>query len=155
MAHLRATIRDEVVSLLEAATIAGIPGTALVYTEDRNAYEPQTTAGQYFVNVMVRSETVDYSQAMQNGIPMRIATLTLEMQYRSTTTNPHAALDDFDAGCEAALYGDQTLGGNAVGIEISDMEMEYELQERDAAKMTRNYLIYYYAQEGAPETAIT
>jgi len=119
---------------------------------------PVDLAEVYGISIDWSQDQTDYSAGMMSSTPQHQLTLVVSVTARAV--NPAqpvtTILDGYSAGIEEKLYLDQTFGGVATGMEISNVLIELdEDTQSTAGTLTMEFLVFYYAQEGAPQTAIT
>jgi len=111
----------------------------------------------YGISVDWSQDQTDYSAGMMASTPQHQLTLVVSVTARAV--NPAqpvtTILDGYSAGIEEKLYLDQTFGGVATGMEISSIAIELDEETQSTAgTLTMEFLVFYYAQEGAPQTVI-
>lgn len=150
MAHLREQIRSAIVTALGTATSYA----TVVAQNDRPVSETQAEAGHVVVHT--RSDDTNYEQGMLTSTPLHELTVVIEGYYKAAAGASTAdRLDDIAAEVETKLYA-ADFSAIAVGQEVGIQTIESQAtDDKPFGLITMEFLFYYYAQEGAPETAIT
>ena len=149
MAHVRDSILADIVARIDAnATFTG--------ATFKNRLQPIASDLQYAIVVRAVSEAVDYSQGMLDSQPQHVMTVAVDAYRKFAGSNdPFSDANDYLATIEGIMYDGTTLATLAQGVELGDFELEHDdSADIDTYRCTQNFIIYYYAREGAPETPI-
>lgn len=149
MASLRIQIVNEAIARFETI----LPNRVFV-----NRRLPIASSEGFSISVDWSEDTADYSAGMLSSIPQRNLTLAVNIISRAEgiANPPQAKLDEFAVSVEEKIYSDQTFTGKALGVEISSYTQEIDNDgENTVGSIKMEFNIFYYAAEGAPETAIT
>jgi hypothetical protein len=147
-----ATVRAQIVSSAYSTLNAEYPDK--VYIGRRLPVDSQEPFG---ISVEWTQDATDYSAAMMAAIPQHRLTLVITVTAVVVSSSEPIAtvLDTYGAEIEENLYTNQTFGGLAAGLEISSIELELDEETQSTAGSLRlEFVVFYYAQEGAPQTAI-
>lgn len=147
MAHVRKSIRDNVVTTLTGLTTTG----GNIY---RTRVYPLAEDKLPGLAIYTRDESTGYETM---GIPRtQIRNLTVSVEiYVKGTSNYDDTLDTICVEIEEALYTDLTRGGYAKDTNISNMDAEFSGEgDQPVARATLTLDITYATKENDVETAV-
>lgn len=152
MAHLRQQIRSAIATALASGTNYGSVSTQ----NDRPVSETQAEAGHLAIHTRV--DEPDYSQGQLSdggGIPLHSLTVVIEGYYKAAAGASTAdRLDAIAAEVETTLYATD-FSALTVGLEVSTQTIESGADDdKPFGLISMSFIFFYFAQEGAPETAI-
>jgi hypothetical protein len=147
MAHIRKSIRDNVVTTLTGLTTTG----ANVF---QTRVYPLASNKLPGLAIYTRSESSDYSTITMPRNIIRTMTVSVEA-YVKGVTGTDDSLDTIASEIEAALYSDVTRGGLAKDTRVVSFEADFSGDpDQPVGTATINVDIDYVTIEGAPETAV-
>jgi hypothetical protein len=147
MAHVRKSIRDNVVTTLTGLTTTG----SNIY---RTRVYPLAEDKLPGLAIYTRDESTGYETM---GIPRtQIRNLTVAVEiYVKGTSNYDDTLDAICVEIEEALYTDLTRGGYAKDTNITNMDAEFSGEgDQPVARSTLTIDITYATKENDVETAV-
>ncbi len=147
-----ATVRAQILASAFTTLNAEYPNK--VYVGRRLPVDSQQP---FAISVDWTSDATDYSAAMMAAIPQHRLTLVIRVSAVAVNSSEPVTtiLDTYGAEIEENLYLNQTFDGLAAGLEIVSVEIEIDEETQSTAgTLSLEFVVFYYAQEGAPQTAI-
>jgi hypothetical protein len=147
MAHVRKSIRDNIVTTLNGLTTTG----SNIY---RTRVYPLAESKLPGLAIYTRDETTGYDTIGLPRTQIRNLTVAVEI-YVKGTSNYDDTLDIICTEIEEALYTDLTRGGNAKDTNIISMDAEFSGEgDQPVARATLTLAITYATKENDVETAV-
>lgn len=147
MAHVRKSIRDNIVTTLTGLTTTG----SNIY---RTRVYPLAESKLPGLAIYTRDETTGYDTIGLPRTQIRNLTVAVEI-YVKGTSNYDDTLDTICTEIEEALYTDLTRGGNAKDTNIISMDAEFSGEgDQPVARATLTLAITYATKENDVETAV-
>lgn len=147
MAHVRQSIRDDIVS-----TLTGLTTTASrVY---RSRLYPMDRAKLPGLCIYTKSEQSEYLTMGSNRTISRRMRIAIEI-YVAGLTNYDNSLDSIAAEVEIALMADRTRSGLAKDTQIMGFDADYSGDgEQPVATGVIEVEVHYHTKEATPEVAV-
>ena len=146
MAHVRKTIRDNIVTACTGLTTTG----SRVY---RSRVYPLDTTNLPGLCIYTRSEDIEVDTLTRPRSHNRNLSIVVEAYVRGTS-NFDNSLDTIATEIEVALTSDVTRGGNAKDTYLASTEFEFADEgEQPIAFARMTWAVEYRTSETAPETA--
>ena len=147
MAHVRKSIRDNVVTTLTGLTTTG----SNIY---RTRVYPLAEDKLPGLAIYTRDESTGYETMGLPRTQRRNLTVSVEI-YVKRTSNYDDTLDTICVEIEEALYTDLTRGGYAKDTNITNMDAEFSGEgDQPVARATLTLDITYATKENDVETAV-
>jgi hypothetical protein len=147
MAHVRKSIRDNIVTTLTGLTTTG----SNIY---RTRVYPLAESKLPGLAIYTRDETTGYDTIGLPRTQIRNLTVAVEI-YVKGTSNYDDTLDTICTEIEEALFTDLTRGGNAKDTNIISMDAEFSGEgDQPVARATLTLAITYATKENDVETAV-
>jgi hypothetical protein len=147
MAHIRKTIREQIVT-----TVTSLSTTGSNVYETR--YFPLETGNLPALIVYTNEETVDeYSLGAGTRSMIRTLSVVIEAHCRGTA-NLDDTLDTIAEEVEEAMCSDVTRGGNANDTKLLSTEYEFDSGSQKTGLARFTYAISYATKENAVQTGI-
>lgn len=147
MAHIRKTIREQVVT-----TVTGLTTTASRVYETR--IHNLSSADLPALVVYTNDEAVEYVAIGSSARTQeRVLSVTIEAHVKGTA-NIDDTIDTISEEVEEAMAGDITRGGHARNTELKTMEIEFDTASQKVGLARFNYDITYLTVENAVQTGV-
>lgn len=146
MAHVRKTIRDNIVTTLTGLTTTG----SNIY---RTRVYPLAEAKLPGLAIYTRDESIEYSGMGRPRTQIRRLSVAIEI-YVKGVSNYDDTLDTICVEVEEALATDITRGGNAKDTNVLTMDAEFSGDgDQPVARATLTVEVFYNTKENDVETA--
>ncbi len=147
MAHIRKTIREQIVT-----TVTSLSTTGSNVYETR--YFPLETGNLPALIIYTNDETVDeYSLGAGTRSMIRTLNVVIEAHCRGTA-NLDDTLDTISEEVEEAMCSDVTRGGHANDTKLVSTEYEFDSGSQKTGLARFTYAISYATKENAVQTGI-